>query len=404
MIMSATGSLVVTAGLLIIRTMPSRPGVGWWVAACFLQSVSYGLSFIFWGEEQTDIGNIIFYTLLMFVNQSACLGTLQFIGVSSSLLMRLLVFFAMVALVIVFITLERSKIAELIFVGYSSVVLFQAAFHIYNLKDSSILLNLAGLLFLTIGIHWLDYPILSKVDWFVPIGFMIGLILSMCLVFTLATLAMLQFKKITKDSEQKAIHAAIHDPLTGVYNRSHLNNLFEKYKTKALTAKGTFILLYLDLDGFKAVNDVYGHKAGDLVLVVITKRLKNWLGTKGDVVRIGGDEIVVLNTLRSEAGDDMIYGTSAAQRILQLIEEPIIEGDTTYDISASIGGCYFGSEFMEMEAMLGRADELMYSAKQAGKRRVHFGNIPDEKPVTATVPTIRKKPELSKELGVEAMS
>lgn len=404
MIVSSTSLLVVSAGLLIIRTMPSKPGVAWWIGASFLQALAYFLALIFFDKEQTNDGQIVFFSVQLISNQATSLGILRFTDTPVNMRIRMLFLTFVIGLITLLLTSGYTMLAELIVVGYCSFSFFQAASVIYYYKDSGFFLKLAGCFCLGIGLHWLDYPILGKIEWFVPIGFLIGVVLALGLFFTLATIAMLQFKKITNDSEKKAIHAAIHDPLTGVYNRSHLLALFDKYKNEVKKSEGTFIMLYLDLDGFKAVNDTYGHKAGDVILKVVTKRLKSWLGSKGDVIRIGGDELVVINSLRSDTNTNMIYGTSAAQRMLKLIEEPIVDGANTYNISASIGGCYYDSEFNEMEKMLSRTDELMYSAKQAGKRRVHFGNIPDTKFVTKPASDTAESPDLVKELSSSATS
>ena len=84
---------------------------------------------------------------------------------------------------------------------------------------------------------------MSKVEWFAPIGFLLGLLLAMGLYFSLATLALLQFKIITKDSEKRAIRAANHDPLTDLYNRSQLDPLYTQYRADAEAGKGSFVLL-----------------------------------------------------------------------------------------------------------------------------------------------------------------
>jgi len=346
-----------------------------------MQSLCYFLALIFFGEQATVEGEVIFFSLQLMSNQALSIGILRFTDTAVNIRIRMLLLVGFIVITGALQLVGYALLAALLVAGYSAFSFFQAAMAVRLYKYSNALMKLAGYICIGIGLHWLDYPILGKVEWFVPIGFLIGVVLGVGLFFTLATISLLQFKQITKDSELKAIYAASHDPLTGVYNRSHLDHLFEKYKSSVEKSGGTFIMLYLDLDGFKAINDTYGHKAGDVILVVVTKRMKSWLGKKGDVVRIGGDELVVINSLRSDMNADIIYGTSAAQRLLTLIEEPIVDGANTYHISASIGGCYYGSEFNEMEVMLSKTDELMYSAKQAGKRRVHFGNIPDDKPV-----------------------
>jgi len=222
------------------------------------------------------------------------------------------------------------------------------------------------------ALHWLDFPFLSQIEWFVPIGFMLGMSLLVGIFFSLAVLALLQFKVQTQDSEQSAIYAARHDSLTGIYNRSYLETLFMQYKQKANVSDQTFNLLYFDLDGFKKINDNYGHSAGDMVLKIISMRLQEKLSENGDVVRIGGDELIVL--ILANKHDDKKMHASKAKALLNCIELPILDEDRIYHISASIGGCCFDSSHHDLESMLNKADKLMYDAKQAGGQRIYFSN------------------------------
>ena len=380
MLICATSLFVTTGVLLIIRTMPSRDGIGWWVLASALQFVIYALGVLFVGGsgEEAVAAKSSFYILQMAVMQAIGIGMLQYVDKKTNVPLRFL-FLALISVYIVSILVEGNKTyAMCIFVTYMALNAFHTAITVWRAEQSIFWLNTAGFFLFCAGLHWLDYPIMGKVEWFVPIGFLLGLALAMGLYFSLATVALLQFKKITNDSEQKAIRAANHDPLTDLYNRSHLETLFAQYRTDAETGKGSFVLLYIDLDGFKAVNDTYGHKAGDVILIVVAKRLKRWLANKGDAVRVGGDELVVINSLRSDAGPNIVYGTSAAQSVLSILEKPIVDGKNVYNISGSIGGCFYDPEDCCMDEMLSKADKLMYHAKKTGGGRVVFDNAPKE--------------------------
>jgi len=223
------------------------------------------------------------------------------------------------------------------------------------------------------ALHWLDFPLLGRIEWFAPIGFMVGMFLVVAIFLCLAVLALLQFKSHTKESERRAIEAAIHDPLTGLYNRSHLDVLFSSYAEEAEHIQRPFILLYFDLDGFKYVNDTYGHAAGDLILTTVAKRMSKWLGSKGDAVRVGGDELIVLTRLRAEFSK--ANALNAAQRLLNLIEQPIVDGENKYLVSASVGGCCYGLPNTGLEEMITEADALMYKAKKAGGHRIYFSEF-----------------------------
>ena len=392
MLICATALFVTTGVLLIIRTMPSRDGIGWWVLSSALQCLSYTLGYSFFGVEETPQSLSTFYIIQMSVVLTMCIGMLEYVDIKVSVLRRLAVLGITSAYIISIMLDGNNTYAICIFVTYMSLNAFHASISILRSKESMLLLKAAALLLFGMGVHWLDYPYTVNIEWFVPIGFLIGSAFAMGIFFSLATAALLQFKKITNDSEQRAIWAAIHDPLTGLYNRSHLDTLYEQYKSKADSGKGSFVLLYIDLDGFKGINDTYGHKAGDVILTVMAKRLQRWLGKKGDAIRIGGDELVVVNTLRSDSSTDIIYGTSAAEAVLGLLEEPIIDGENVYNISGSIGGCYYKSEYCCMDDMLSKADELMYSAKNSGGRCVHFEEAP-ERIISVETPASEPSPE-----------
>ena len=391
MLISATCLFVITAVLFIIRTMPSQAGIGWWLASSLLQFIIYCSGVAYFGVEETAASMIAFYCMQITSLQCISIGMMLFIEKRIRLEFRLLSTIAVGCMIAVAMVQINQLASTLIFVAYAFLLAACTASTIWRSHKSPLLLKVAATFLFLMGLHWLDFPIMGKVEWFVPIGFLLGLVLVLGVYFSLATVSLLQFKKITTESEMRAVYAANHDPLTGVYSRSYLEPLFNQYKAKVKKSQGTFMMLYLDLDGFKSINDTYGHKEGDVVLIVVTKRLKQWLGEKGDVVRIGGDEIVVLNSLRSGENTEIVYGTSAAQRILEIIEKPIASGKNKYLISASIGGCYYGPEFSEVDVMLSRSDALMYSAKQAGKRRVHFGDVPN----TVSEPEVEMPKEMT---------
>lgn len=376
MLVSATALFVITGAFFIVRTMEPRRGVGWFVVASCLQFTIYASGVVFFGEESVA-GLITFYCLQMATLQAVSIGMLLFIGHEINLRLKLPLLVSVTLSIIVLLNTSYQHVADYVFAIYSAVISFYTAVVIWRCERSTLLLKLSGGFLFLIGLHWLDFPVMSKVEWFAPMGFLLGLVLAVGLFLSLAAAAMLLFKTVIKDSERAARRAAIRDPLTGLYNRSYLDKLFEKYKKGADNGRGSFVLLYIDLDGFKEVNDTYGHKAGDAVLSVTAKRLKRWLGAKGDAVRIGGDELVVINKLRSDPNTDIVYGTSAAQAILGLLELPVVDGENSYKVSGSIGGCYYNATFSSVDEMLGKADQLMYSAKNSGGGQACFDDIPE---------------------------
>lgn len=165
-----------------------------------------------------------------------------------------------------------------------------------------------------------------------------------------------------EDTNEKLEFAASHDPLTRVANRilftKNLNRAMEKAKQKN-TILG---LLYIDLDLFKRVNDIYGHHIGDQVLIIIAERLKSYFHREEIIARLGGDELTVLLeniSTPSEAND-------IAKQVCKVISSPIILNGIELTLSASIGISFYPHDGLDLEALLWRADQFMYIAKQRG--------------------------------------
>jgi diguanylate cyclase (GGDEF)-like protein/PAS domain S-box-containing protein len=172
-------------------------------------------------------------------------------------------------------------------------------------------------------------------------------------------------------------HAATHDALTGLLDRAGLRDLIDHGSD--LPVNGA---LYLDLDGFKDVNDRYGHHAGDEVLAVVATRLRHAVRSDDVVSRIGGDEFVVLLRSSPEGRDrDATRPTTVAERVLRSIELPVvleIAGQThRAEISASIGVVEVtDGATADLPTLLHLADTAMYSAKRAGGCRWVVANVP----------------------------
>jgi diguanylate cyclase (GGDEF)-like protein len=129
-------------------------------------------------------------------------------------------------------------------------------------------------------------------------------------------------------------------------------------------------VIFLDLNGFKPVNDTYGHKAGDIVLKVISDRMKNCLRKTDTVARFGGDEFILALSELKEA----IHASLGAKRILKIIERPINIGDLEVSVSASIGISIFPDDGDNVKELIKKADAAMYEAK-TGNRGYSFFNM-----------------------------
>lgn len=157
---------------------------------------------------------------------------------------------------------------------------------------------------------------------------------------------------------------ALYDALTGLANRDLFNHELEKTLAEARRRESSFALLYLDLDGFKAVNDTLGHGAGDELLTGVARRLRGILRKSETAARLGGDEFAVLL-----ARADLDEAETVALRILQVLEAPFELRAGPTSIRVSIGIAVSGRDDQNPEQVLRRADLAMYLAKSRGKDR-----------------------------------
>lgn len=190
-----------------------------------------------------------------------------------------------------------------------------------------------------------------------------------CLAVVVLTLAL--FRDSRDELIEQLRGLALHDPLTGLANRTLLSDRLDA--ALAAGAPGTVGTIVLDLDGFKTVNDAWGHAEGDLLLVEIGRRLEEVVAPGDTAARIGGDEFVVVCTAL-EGPDDL---HRRAERIRERVAEPYgSAADAPYDrISASVG-CAIAERGATSRALLHSADQAMYDAKRSGRdRRVAAASV-----------------------------
>jgi diguanylate cyclase (GGDEF)-like protein len=174
-------------------------------------------------------------------------------------------------------------------------------------------------------------------------------------------------------SAQRAIteqlsHRANHDALTGLPNRLLLGDRIDQAIRLAPRHGKKVAVLFMDLDGFKTINDTLGHPAGDLLLKSVARRLVGCVRGSDTVCRQGGDEFVVLLSEVGRAEDAAL----SARRILETIGAPhLIEGNLTH-VSASIGVGVYPDDGADSQALLKAADTAMYQAKANGRQRYQF--------------------------------
>lgn len=181
---------------------------------------------------------------------------------------------------------------------------------------------------------------------------------------------------ITDQGElNKHLHKlAYYDELTGLANRNLLNDRLFLELVQSKRTPSMMAILFIDLDGFKEVNDLYGHLTGDQLLVEIAKRLHSCEREGDTVARLGGDEFVAL--LRDIADEHV--AAQVAQRMLEACAQPFItEGGIELLVTASIGISIHPSDGNNGEALLRNADIAMYRAKMGGKNKFQFFSSPD---------------------------
>ena len=162
---------------------------------------------------------------------------------------------------------------------------------------------------------------------------------------------------------------ANHDPLTGLPNRLLLADRMGQAMARADRNETRLAVLYLDLDGFKQINDQMGHEAGDFALVDIAKRLSSVVREADTVSRIGGDEfVIVIADLEKDIQSAQSAGCAVAEKCIEVVAEPIQIKGERYCVGVSIG-ISFGDGKSSVDSLLSAADSSMYAAKQRGKGR-----------------------------------
>ena len=175
------------------------------------------------------------------------------------------------------------------------------------------------------------------------------------------------FSDITSssDSRRQLQQMAYHDALTGLPNRLLLLDRLQSAIARADRENIMLAVCYLDLDGFKPVNDLLGHAAGDQLLIMVAERLRHCTRDSDTVARLGGDEFVVLlgSLSRAEECDPTIH------RLLSVLAESYRVHDQSFDVTASIGVTLYPLDGCDADTLVRHADQAMYLAKQAGRNR-----------------------------------
>ncbi len=176
--------------------------------------------------------------------------------------------------------------------------------------------------------------------------------------------------------EERLRHLAHHDELTGLPNRRELMNAFEREINRANRFNKRFFILMIDLDGFKHVNDQYGHEAGDFTLLEVSARITKLIRQYDSFARIGGDEFVIIMS-------DIEEKVDVERKVKQVIKEvsrKINHEQNSFQIGASVGIASYPNDGNDIDTLLANADNAMYSAKRAGGSQLthHSNSIPSK--------------------------
>ncbi|MDD5277633.1 MAG: EAL domain-containing protein [Methylovulum sp.] len=186
------------------------------------------------------------------------------------------------------------------------------------------------------------------------------------------------FSDITpiKEYEKRLEHIAQYDALTNLPNRVLLTDRLHQGMAQTRRRGKRLAVAFIDLDGFKAINDNHGHKAGDLLLIAVASRMEQTLRAGDTIARLGGDEFVaVLIDLTDTETTLPMLG-----RLLAAAAQPVQAGELTLQVSASLGATFYPqTEDIEADQLLRQADQAMYQAKLAGKNRYHIFNPEQDK-------------------------
>ena len=164
-------------------------------------------------------------------------------------------------------------------------------------------------------------------------------------------------------ANEELTYLALHDNLTKLANRLLLDDRLKQALRTARRDKDlTFALMFLDLDGFKAINDVYGHHVGDLLLIEVAQRIRGALREEDTVARMGGDEFVILALNMDPASAGRL-----AEDLIEAIREPFRIDIHQLAISLSIGIAIYPNDGIDQDDLLTNADAAMYHAKGMGR-------------------------------------
>lgn len=182
---------------------------------------------------------------------------------------------------------------------------------------------------------------------------------------------------LMKEHQDQLERNAQYDPLTSLPNRVLLADRLSQAMVRCQRQQQSLAVVFLDLDGFKAVNDTYGHDMGDELLIALSRHMKKALREGDTLSRFGGDEFIAVLTDLAKAGDCK----PVLERLLEAAATPVTLGDAVMQVSASIGVTLYPQDGVDADQLMRHADQAMYVAKLAGKNRYNLFDTAQDKAV-----------------------
>ncbi len=171
-----------------------------------------------------------------------------------------------------------------------------------------------------------------------------------------------------KRTEERANFLALHDALTGLPNRNHVMQRFDRAVADIREAGLEAALLFIDLDHFKDINDTLGHAAGDELLVHVAQRLRQATRSTDLVARLGGDEFLILMVSK----DVRVEIDRVRERVMQTVCRPVIVSGTEVRVTPSVGVALYPHDGADIKSLMRNADLAMYTAKERGRNNLAF--------------------------------
>jgi len=249
---------------------------------------------------------------------------------------------------------------------YYMYTLAAIPFFVWTYKPIIRLIRLLGIIFFAILIEYIGNNhspliVLNSID--------ITFLYYMNLTFTFMIVSGISyFHTVNANIYQKLLlNQSTKDPLTNLFNRRYVDDVFENKTASPSSKKDTFGLLLIDIDSFKKINDTYGHKCGDKVLIELSKVLNNNLRDTTIISRWGGEEFLVIldNTNKVE----LQY---VAERLRLAVENAIMVEDKNIKITITLGGALPIHKDETFDSVIIRADKALYRGKETGKNQINI--------------------------------